>query len=102
MAAWLRIKSELEAAGLEPTLFGSLANGGFGAHSDIDILVKLGESGMSRSAVDRIVCKASHEIPVDLIIEEDLTTPDLEALLADIERTPKVYLLSLEKQHSEE
>lgn len=101
MAAWREIKADLEAVGLEPTLFGSLANGGFSAHSDIDVLVKLGDSGMSRSAVDRIVRKISHEIPVDLIIEEDLTESDLEALLADIGRTSKARFQSLEKQFSE-
>ena len=77
MAAWLEIQSELEAAGLEPSLFGTLANGGFGAHSDIDVMVKLRKIGISRSAVDRIICKAPREIPVDLIIEEDLTESDL-------------------------
>ncbi|MEM5544908.1 nucleotidyltransferase domain-containing protein [Sulfitobacter sp. AS92] len=101
MAAWREIKADLEAVGLEPTLFGSLANGGFRAHSDIDVLVKLGDSGMSRSAVDRIVSKASHELPVDLIIEEDLTESDLEALLADIGRTSKARFQSLEKQFLE-
>jgi len=37
LAAWHAIKSELEALGLELTLFGSLAKGGFSAHSDIDV-----------------------------------------------------------------
>jgi predicted nucleotidyltransferase len=42
LAAWHAIKSELEALGLELTLFGSLAKGGFSTHSDIDVIVKLG------------------------------------------------------------
>ena len=81
LAAWYVIKSELESAGLTPTLFGSLAQGDFRGHSDIDIIVKLGDSGMSRSAVERIVSSASSDIPVDLFFVEDLTPSDLEALL---------------------
>ncbi len=81
LAAWREIKAELGAAGLEVTLIGSLADGRFSAHSYIDILVKLGDSCLSRSAVHRIVSKASRDIPVDLIIEEDLTQSDLESLL---------------------
>lgn len=80
MAAWFAIKAELEATGVKPRLIGSLANGSFAAHSDIDILVRLGDSGMSRSAVDRIVNRAAGDIPFDLIIAEDLTDADLEAL----------------------
>jgi hypothetical protein len=59
LAAWYTIKLELESAGLTPTLFGALAKGNFRGHSDIDILVKLGDSGMSRSVVERMVSKAS-------------------------------------------
>lgn len=81
LSAWFAIKSNLVAAGLEPTLFGSLANGGFGSHSDIDVMVRLGDSGMSRSAVDRIVSKTSREISVDLFFAEDLIESDLEAFV---------------------
>jgi len=81
LSAWFVIKSELETAGLEAKLFGSLARGDFRAHSDIDLMVKLGSSGISRSSVDRIVNKASPEIPVDLFFEEDLTDSDLEAFI---------------------
>ena len=81
LAVWHEIKAELGAAGLEVTLIGSLADGRFSAHSDIDILAKLGDSGLSRSAVDRIGSKASRDISVDLIFQEDLTQSDLEALL---------------------
>ena len=66
LAAWYAIKSELEAVGLKLTLFGSLAKGGFSTHSDIDVIVQLGDSGISRSAVDRIVRRVSVDIPVDL------------------------------------
>ena len=73
LAAWYSIKLELEALGLELTLFGSLAKGDFSTHSDIDVIVKLGDRGISRSAVDRIVSKVSGDIPVDLLFVEDLT-----------------------------
>ncbi len=81
LSAWVAIKSELEAVGVEPRLFGSLAKGDFRSHSDIDLMVRLGDSGMSRSAVDRIVSKASQKIPVDLFFEEDLTQSDLETFI---------------------
>lgn len=81
LSAWSAIKSDLEAVGLKPKLFGSLAKGGFSSHSDIDLMVRLGDSGMSRSAVDRIVSKASRDIPVDLFFEEDLTPSDLEIFI---------------------
>jgi len=81
LAAWHAIKSELEALGLELTLFESLANGGFTTHSDIDVIVKLGDSGISKSAVDRIVRRVSGDIPVDLLSVEDLTQSDLKKLL---------------------
>tara|TARA_R110002049_G_scaffold207986_1_gene378408 strand:- start:29202 stop:29510 length:309 start_codon:yes stop_codon:yes gene_type:complete len=81
LAAWYVIKSELESAGLMPTLFGSLAKGDFRGHSDIDIIVKLGDSGLSRSAVERIVSIASGDTPVDLFFVEDLTQSDLDTLL---------------------
>lgn len=81
LAAWLAIKSELEALGLELTLLGSLAKGGFSTHSDIDVIVKLGDSGISRSAVDRIVRRVSRDIPVDLFFVEDLTQSDLTTFL---------------------
>ena len=81
LAAWHAIKSELEALGLELTLFGSLAKGGFSTHSDIDVIVQLGDSGISRSAVDRIVRRVSGDIPVDLFFVEDLTQSDLKTLL---------------------
>ena len=81
LTAWLAIKSDLEMAGVEPRLFGSLAEGGFSSHSDIDLLVTLGDSGMSRSAIDRIVSKASPDIPVDLFFSEDLTSSDLETFV---------------------
>ncbi|MFG6573529.1 nucleotidyltransferase domain-containing protein [Sulfitobacter sp. 1A13353] len=77
------IKSELEALGLESTLFGSLAKGGFMNHSDIDLMVRLGDSGMSRSAVERIVNRASPDIPVDLFFEEDLTEADLKTFVGN-------------------
>ncbi|WP_340290658.1 nucleotidyltransferase domain-containing protein [Sulfitobacter pontiacus] len=73
LAAWYSIKLELEALGLELTLFGSLAKGDFSTNSDIDVIVKLGDRGISRSAVDRIVSKVSGDIPVDLLFVEDLT-----------------------------
>lgn len=73
LAAWYAIELELEALGLELTLFGSLAKGDFSTHSDIDVIVKLGDRGISRSAVDRIVSKVSGDIPVDLLFVEDLT-----------------------------
>ena len=82
LAAWHAIKSELEALGLELTLFGSLAKGGFSTHSDIDVIVKLGDSGISRSAVDRMIRKVSRDIPVDLLFLEDLTQSDLMSLLS--------------------
>lgn len=82
LSAWSAIKADLEAIGLEPKLFGSLANGGFASHSDIDIMVRLGNRGLSRSAVERIASKATRDIPVDLLFEEDLTQADLETLLA--------------------
>lgn len=82
LSAWSAIRADLEAIGLKPKLFGSLANSGFASHSDIDIMVRLGKSGLSRSAVERIVSKAAREIPVDLFFEEDLTQADLETLLA--------------------
>ena len=82
LAAWHAIKSELEALGLELTLFGSLAKGGFSTHSDIDVIVKLGDSGISRSAVDRMVRSVSGDIPVDLFFVEDLTQSDLMSLLS--------------------
>ena len=81
LAAWHAIKSELEALGLELTLFGSLAKGGFSAHSDIDVIVQLGDSGISRSAVDRMVRSVSGDIPVDLFFVEDLTQSDLKTFL---------------------
>ena len=81
LAAWHAIKSELEAVGLELTLFGSLAKGGFSTHSDIDVIVKLGDSGISRSAVDRMIRKVSRDIPVDLLFVEDLTHSDLKTFL---------------------
>ncbi|MGR3598859.1 MAG: nucleotidyltransferase domain-containing protein [Heliomarina sp.] len=81
LAAWHAIKSELEALDLELTLFGSLATGGFSAHSDIDVIVKLGNSGISRSSVDRIVRRVSGDIPVDLLFVEDLTQSDLKTFL---------------------
>ena len=81
LAAWHAIKSELEALGLELTLFESLANGGFTTHSDIDVIVQLGDSGISKSAVDRIVRRVSGDIPVDLLSVEDLTQSDLKKLL---------------------
>ncbi|MEX3313778.1 nucleotidyltransferase domain-containing protein [Sulfitobacter sp. PS-8MA] len=81
LAAWRQIRSDLEAVGLKLKLFGSLARGGFSSHSDIDILVQLGESGLSRSAVERVISKVSGDIPVDLIFVEDLTQSDLETLL---------------------
>ena len=81
LAAWHAIKSELEALGLELTLFESLANGGFTTHSDMDVIVKLGDSGISKSAVDRIVRRVSGDIPVDLLSVEDLTQSDLKKLL---------------------
>ena len=79
LAAWHAIKAELEGVGLELTLFGSLAKGGFSAHSDIDVIVQLGDSGISRSAVDRMV---RSDIPVDLFFVEDLTQSDLMSLLS--------------------
>ncbi|MFG6664797.1 nucleotidyltransferase family protein [Sulfitobacter sp. 916] len=82
LSAWHVIKSELQAAGLEAKLFGSLAKGDFRTHSDIDLMVRLGDSGMSRSAVERIVNEASPDIPVDLLFEEDLTQSDLETFFA--------------------
>ncbi len=82
LSAWIAIKTDFEAIGLEPKLFGSLANGGFASHSDIDIIIRLGNSGLSRSAVERIVSKATCDIPVDLFFEEDFTQADLETLLA--------------------
>ncbi|UWR20570.1 nucleotidyltransferase domain-containing protein [Sulfitobacter pontiacus] len=82
LAAWHAIKSELEALGLELTLFGSLAKGGFSTHSDIDVIVQLGDSGISRSAVDRMVRSVSGDIPVDLFFVEDLTQSDLMSLLS--------------------
>jgi len=63
LAAWHAIKSELETLGLELTLFGSLAKGGFSTHSDIDVIVQLGDSGISRFAVDRIVSKGFGRYP---------------------------------------
>tara|TARA_R110002072_G_scaffold219231_5_gene376847 strand:+ start:3463 stop:3804 length:342 start_codon:yes stop_codon:yes gene_type:complete len=81
LSAWFLIKSELEATGLEAKLFGSLAKGNFRSHSDIDLMVRLGDSGMSRSAVERIVNEASSDIPVDLFFEEDLTQSDLETFV---------------------
>ena len=81
LAAWYAIKSELEAVGLELTLFGSLAKGGFSTHSDIDVIVQLGDSGISRSAVDRMVRSVSGDIPVDLLFVEDLTQSDLKTFL---------------------
>lgn len=81
LAAWHAIKSELEAVGLALTLFGSLAKGGFSTHSDIDVIVKLGDSGISRSAVDRMIRKVSRDIPVDLLFLEDLTQSDLKTFL---------------------
>jgi len=81
LAAWSAIKSELEVAGVEPRLFGSLATGSFASHSDIDLIVRLGESGLSRSKVDRIVSRASPDIQVDLFFEEDLTPYDLEIFI---------------------
>lgn len=82
LSAWSAIKSDLEAIGLEPKIFGSLASGSFASHSDIDIMVRLGSSGLSRSAVERTVSKATRDIPIDLFFEEDLTQADLETLLA--------------------
>lgn len=81
LAAWHAIKAELEGVGLELTLFGSLAKGGFSTHSDIDVIVKLGDSGISRSAVDRMIRKVSRDIPVDLLFVEDLTQSDLKTFL---------------------
>ena len=81
LSAWYAIKSDLEAVGLKVKLSGSLANGDFRGQSDIDLMVRLGDSGMSRSAVDRIVSKASPDIPVDLLFEEDLTPSDLETFV---------------------
>lgn len=81
LAAWHAIKSELEAVGLELTLFGSLAKGGFSTNSDIDVILKLGDSGISRSAVDRMIRKVSRDIPVDLLFVEDLTQSDLKTFL---------------------
>ena len=81
LAAWHAIKSELEAVGLELTLFGSLAKGGFSTHYDIDVIVKLGDSGISRSAVDRMIRKVSRDIPVDPLFVEDLTQSDLKTFL---------------------
>jgi len=51
------------------------------AHSDIDVIVQLGDSGISRSAVDRIVRRVSGDIPVDLFFVEDLTQSDLKTFL---------------------
>jgi len=82
LSAWYVIRSKLQAAGLEAKLFGSLAKGDFRTHSDIDLMVRLGGSGMSRSAVERIVNEVSPDILVDLLFEEDLTQSDLETLFA--------------------
>ncbi|MCF7749030.1 hypothetical protein GLP43_15855 [Sulfitobacter sp. M39] len=47
----------------------------------IDFVVTLGDNGISRSAVDRIVSRVSGDIPVHLFFVEDLTQSDLKAFL---------------------
>ena len=83
LAAWSVIRSELSKVDIEPRLFGSLAKGGFSTHSEIDMNVKLGDSELSRSAVCRIVDRASPEIDVDLFFEEYFSSSDLETFLVD-------------------
>ena len=85
VAAWDWLECELVSLGVRPTLFGSLANGRFRAHSDIDVTVDLkGRGTAARVAVDRAVARA-HErwgVPVDLLFEDDLTKENVEILHA--------------------
>lgn len=63
-----------EAQGLEITLIGSLANGRFALHSDVDFFVH-GETDTSRRVtVERIVADAFRvtNIPYDIVYASDL------------------------------
>jgi hypothetical protein len=75
----------LREMGLDASLIGSLANGEFRLHSDIDILVKGPVVGAIRGNVDRIVRRAlaGSTIGCDIVYLEDLSE-DQRAAFDDI------------------
>lgn len=85
VAAWNWLERELVSLGVRPTLFGSLANGRFRGHSDIDVTVDLkGHGTAARVAVDHAVARAHDRwgVPIDLLFEDDLTKENVEMLHA--------------------
>lgn len=82
-SAWSEIQATLNTRGIDHELFGSLANGNFREHSDIDLMIRGQLSDADRATVREIVMRASKEagIDVDLIFEADLTNAAVKALL---------------------
>ncbi len=73
MITWIDIRDQLSKAGVSALLYGSLANGGFMPHSDLDILVQSRGSAASTADIYGIVhgVASASNIEVDLFFEED-------------------------------
>jgi predicted nucleotidyltransferase len=69
--------------GFDIQLIGSLAQGRFAIHSDIDLLIKSKTSGTDRAAIERIASKHLRHsgIPYDLIFSSDMSSARAEVLV---------------------
>jgi predicted nucleotidyltransferase len=70
-----RVLEGAQAQGLEVTLIGSLANGRFALHSDVDFFVHGQTDAERRVLIERLVAGAFRHasVPYDIIYGSDLT-----------------------------
>ena len=77
-----RALAELHARGVEVGVVGSLANGTFIKHSDVDFMIKdFGD--MTESAAVRVIFDCVRSVPVDVVLMRRVTPAFLDDLLAD-------------------
>lgn len=71
----MSVLSDAAARGVDVAIIGSLSNGRFGLHSDVDLFVRGSTDPRKRADMERLV--AGHfrgsGIPYDVIYESDLT-----------------------------
>lgn len=78
----LTVLDDLEKAGVQAGIVGSLARGTFKAHSDVDFLI-LELAGTSASEVIAIIEPAMGGLPFDVIFRETVAAADLPELLEE-------------------
>ncbi|ETX13349.1 hypothetical protein OCH239_10930 [Roseivivax halodurans JCM 10272] len=82
-ATWAELRAALGALGIEYRLFGSLKNGDFMEHSDIDLMIMGDPDQDTVRQIRQAIAAAgrSRDIDIDLHFARDMTSDFQEALL---------------------